>query len=86
MPCFAPQYVPPTFFHVLVGGHPNIDILPKTVHRGARRSNKPPLDADGRSHEGLRRLEPVLKMMKGPTSELTTLLGGGMDASEILLQ
>ena len=32
----------------------------------------------------MRRLQAVLKEMKGPTSELTRLLGSGLDAEEIL--
>ena len=42
------------------------------------------LDADGRSDEGNRRLKGVLQKMKGPPAELTKLLGGGLDAEEIL--
>ena len=42
------------------------------------------LDADGRSEEGTVRLKAVLREMKGPPAELTKLLGGGMDAEEIL--
>ena len=42
------------------------------------------LDADGRGDEGTRRLKGVLQKMKGPPAELTTLLGGGLDAEAIL--
>jgi tetratricopeptide (TPR) repeat protein len=42
------------------------------------------LDKDGRGEEGLRRLKVVLKEMKGAPAELTKLLGGGLDAEEIL--
>jgi tetratricopeptide (TPR) repeat protein len=41
------------------------------------------LDADGRGEEGTKRLKAVLQEMKGPASELTKLLGGGLDAEEI---
>ena len=42
------------------------------------------LDGDGRGEEGVRRLKAVLGEMKGPASELTKLLGGGLDAEGIL--
>ena len=42
------------------------------------------LDGDGRGEEGIRRLKAVLREMKGPPSELTKLLGDGMDAEEIM--
>eukprot|EP01045_Picozoa_sp_COSAG04_P008953 COSAG04_NODE_507_length_13313_cov_2.729302_13_plen_87_part_00 len=42
------------------------------------------LDADGRGDEGIRRLKAVLSEMKGPASELTKLLGEGLDADAIV--
>ena len=42
------------------------------------------LDADGRGDEGIKRLKAVMQKMKGPPAELTKLLGGGLDAEEIL--
>ena len=42
------------------------------------------LDGSGRGEEGTRRLKAVMQQMKGPPSELTKLLGGGLDAEEIL--
>ena len=41
------------------------------------------LDGDDRGDEGTQRLKRVLEKMKGPPSELTRLLGGGLDAGEI---
>jgi hypothetical protein len=42
------------------------------------------LDGDGRGEDGVQRLKAVLKEMKGPAAELTKLLGGGLDAAEVL--
>ena len=42
------------------------------------------LDKAGRADEGIRKLKTVMCEMKGPTAELTKLLGGGLDADEIL--
>ena len=42
------------------------------------------LDKDGRGAEGIPRLKAVLQDMKGPPTELTKLLGEGLDAEEIL--
>jgi tetratricopeptide (TPR) repeat protein len=42
------------------------------------------LDGSGRGDEGVRRLKAVMQKMKGPPAELTKLLGGGLDAEEIL--
>ena len=42
------------------------------------------LDKDGRGVEGIRRLKAVLQGMKGPPTQLTKLLGEGLDAEEIL--
>eukprot|EP01045_Picozoa_sp_COSAG04_P025502 COSAG04_NODE_3358_length_2895_cov_2.093348_1_plen_400_part_00 len=42
------------------------------------------LDGDGRGEEGIRRLKAVLREMKGPPTELTKLLGEGLDAEAML--
>jgi tetratricopeptide (TPR) repeat protein len=42
------------------------------------------LDKRGQRAEGARRLKAVLAEMKGPPAELTRLLGGGLDAEQIL--
>ena len=42
------------------------------------------LDEDGRRDEGLKRLKAVLSEMKGLPEELSNVLGGGLDAGEIL--
>jgi tetratricopeptide (TPR) repeat protein len=42
------------------------------------------LDTDGRGEEGTKRLKVVLQEMKGPPAELTKLLGGELNAEEIM--
>ena len=42
------------------------------------------LDGDGRGDEGVGRLKAVMQNMKGPPSELTKLLGDGLNAEAIL--
>ena len=42
------------------------------------------LDGGGRGEEGLKRLRVVLEQMKGEPAELAKLLGGGLDAAQVL--